>query len=212
MHQVVAAVLLTAPLVGVLSKATPAQTELRPSSTCIALTLPSVAGVDGSATSFATAVRDLFVSFLTGPGIKIVQLESRLPSQAALESREKGCGEILLATVTRKRSTGNGFGALVGRTAGIAAARTPVGAGVAGTIAGSATSAVGEAIYRLASQTRAKDEIELSYRLGTPETVPTVAPISAKAKARADGEDLLTGLVERAAAGILATVTGEGRR
>ena len=35
MHQVVATVLLMVLLLGVLSEATPAQTELRPSSTCI---------------------------------------------------------------------------------------------------------------------------------------------------------------------------------
>lgn len=212
MHQVVATAVLTASLVGILSGAVVTQQEPRPSSTCIALTLPSVEGIDGSATSFAAAVRDLFASFLTGPGLKTVQLESRLPSQAALEAREKDCREVLLATVTRKRSNGNGFSSIVGRTAGMAAVRTPVGGGVAGAIASGATSAVGQAIYGLASQTKAKDEIELTYRLGAPDAVANATPVSSKAKAKVDGEDLLTGLVERAAATIVATATAEGRR
>jgi hypothetical protein len=128
---------------------------------CIALTTPSVQGVDGDATAFGVAVRDLFGNFLTGPSIKAVKLDARLASQAILEAREKGCGQLLLASVTRKRSGGGTLGSALGQAAGIAAIRTPVGGGVAGTIASSATWAGGEAIYRFASQTRAKDELEL---------------------------------------------------
>jgi len=205
------AVVSIAALLGVIPDTVAAQSESRPPA-CVALTLPSVEGIDGSATSFAAAVRDLFASFLTGPGIKTLQLDSRLPSQAALEAREKECGYVLLATVTRKRSSGSGVGGVFGRAAGMAAVRTPVGGGVAGAIAGSATTAVGQAIYGLASQTRAKDEIALTYRLGAPDAVLNATPVSSKAKAKADGEDLLTGLVEKAATAILATATAERRQ
>ena len=205
---VLAVVMLAASMPGVFPDAATAQSESRLPAACVALTLPSVDGIDGSATSFAVAVRDLFASFLTGPGIQTIKLDSRLASQAALEARDKGCGQVLLATVTRKRSTGSGVGGIVGRAAGMAAVRVPIGGGVGGAIAGGATSAVGQAIYGLASQTRAKDQIELTYRLGAPEAVATATPISSKAKAKADGEDLLTGLVEKAATGILAAATG----
>lgn len=205
-------VVLAAPLLGISAEGVSPQSESRPPSACVALTLPSVEGIDGSATSFAAAVRDLFASFLTGPGIKTIQLESRLPSQAALEARGKGCGHLLLATVKRKRSTGSGVGGILGRAAGMAAVRVPIGGGVGGAIAGGATSAVGQAIYGLASQTRTRDEIELTYRLSAPDAVATAQPVSSKAKAKADGEDLLTGLVEKAASGILVAVTAEGRR
>lgn len=205
------AVMLAAPSPGAVPTGAASQAESRPSS-CVALTLPRVEGVDGSATSFAVAVRDLFASFLTGPGIKTIQLDARLASQAALEARDKGCEHVVLATVTRKRSTGSGVGGVLGRAAGMSAARVPVGGGVVGAIASGATSAVGQAIYGLASQTRARDEIELTYRLGSPDTVAAAKPVSSKAKAKADGEDLLTGLVEKAATGILAAATAGGHR
>src|SRR5688500_18129078 len=132
------AVMLTAPSPGVVPTGVPSQSESRPPS-CVALTLPRVEGVDGSATSFAVAVRDLFASFLTGPGIKTIQLDSRLASQAALEARDKGCEHVVLASVTRKRSTGSGVGGVLGRAAGMSAARVPVGGGVVGAIASGAT-------------------------------------------------------------------------
>jgi hypothetical protein len=177
---------------------------------CIALTLPSVQGVDGPAANYGTGVRDLFASYLTGPSIKTITLEARLPSQAALEARQKECGQVLLASVTRKRSEGK-TGGILGQAAGIAVMRTPIGGGVTGSIATGATWAGGEAIYRFSSQVRAKDEIELSYRLGPPDSVELAKPVTSKSKAKTDGEDVLTPLIEKAASAIVASATSRGR-
>jgi len=168
---------------------------------CIALTLPSVQGAEDPA-NFGTGVRDLFVSYLTGPSIKAITLEARLPSQAALEARQKECGQVLLTSVTRKHSESKAAG-ILGQAAGSAVMRTPLGGGVTGALASGATSAGGEAIYRFSSQVRAKDEIELSYRFGTPDAVEAAKPVTAKAKAKTDGEDVLTPLVEKAASAIV---------
>ena len=178
--------------------------------TCVALTMPSVQGVDGNATSFAGAVRDLFAAYLKGPSISTVSLESRLASQAALEARDQGCGQMLLVTIERKRSSGK-VSRILGQAAGVAVSRAPYGGGVTGAVASGATWAGGEAIYRFATEIRAKDELELSYRLGPPQEVERVGPVTSKAKANADGEDLLTPLVEKAANGIVAAATHGGR-
>lgn len=177
---------------------------------CVALTLPSVQGVDGPAANYGAGVRDLFASYLTGPSIKTITLEARLPSQAALEARQKECGQVLLASVTRKRSDGK-KGGILGQAAGVAVMRTPLGGGVAGAVASGATWAGGEAIYRFSSQVRAKDEIELSYRLGPPDAVEAARPVTSKAKAKTDGEDVLTPLVEKAATAIVASATAGGK-
>jgi len=177
---------------------------------CVALTVPSVQGVDGNATSFAVAVRDLFAMYLKGPSIRTESLESRLASQAVLEARGKGCGQMLLITVERKRSSGKA-GRILGQAAGVAVTRAPLVGGVTGAVASGATWAGGEAIYRFASEVRAKDELELSYRLGAPDAVERVKPVIEKAKAKSDGEDLLTPLVEKAANGIATTATAGGR-
>ena len=56
---------------------TQAAAQTPPAPACVALTIPSVQGVDDS-TGFATAVRDLFASYLKGPTLQTVSLESRL--------------------------------------------------------------------------------------------------------------------------------------
>jgi hypothetical protein len=182
----------------------------KPAATCVALTLPSVQGVDGNATSFATAVRDLLASYLKGPSIRTESLESRLAAQAALEARDKNCGQMVLVTVQRKRASG-GASRIFGQAAGLGLTHTMAGAGVTGAVASGATLAGGEAIYRFASEIRAKDELVLSYRLGTPDAVERAKPVSFNGKAKSDGEDLLTPLVEQAANGIAATATGGGQ-
>lgn len=172
---------------------------------CLAVVLPSVQGVDGSAVDVATGLRDLFVSYLNGPALRTITLEARLPAQAAIEARQKGCDRMLLTTMVRKRDGGSRLGGVLGQAAGTAAWHLPYGA--AGSVARGAAIAGAQAASTLASDTRRKDEVRLEYRIGTPDTVGAAKPVSSKAKARSDGEDLLTPLVERASAEIFGAVT-----
>src|ERR671914_1224677 len=89
--------------VAVAQEAAPPQPSTAPG-TCIAIGLPAVQGVEGSAVDVGNAVRELFSGFLTGPSMKVVALDARLASQASEEARQKGCGHVLTATLTRKRS------------------------------------------------------------------------------------------------------------
>lgn len=172
---------------------------------CLAVVLPSVQGVDGSATDVASGVRDLFVSFLTGPALRVITLEARLPAQAAIEARQKNCERMLLTTMVRKRDSGSRLGGVLGQAAGTAAWHIPYGGGA--TMARGAAIAGAQAATTLASDTRRKDEVRLEYRVGPPDSVAGAKAVSSKAKARADGEDLLTPLVERAAAEIFGAAT-----
>jgi hypothetical protein len=190
------AALLTLPATGSAQEA---------SAPCLAVVLPSVQGVDGSATDVASGVRDLFVSFLTGPALRVITLEARLPAQAAIEAREKNCELMLLTTMIRKRDGGNNLGGVLGQAAGTAAWHLPYGG--AGAMARGAAIAGAQAATTLASDTRRKDEVRLEYRVGPRDSVAGVKAVSSKAKARADGEDLLTPLVERAAAEIFGAAT-----
>jgi hypothetical protein len=169
--------------------------------------LPSVTGAD-SATNVASAVRELFASYLNGPSIKTVSLDARLPSQAVLEAQAKGCGHVLLVSVTRKHSSGGGkMGGILGQAAEGAAWRVPYTAGVGGAVAAGAAIGGVQAISGMASDTKKKDEIELTYRVGPPQSVEAAAPVVSKAKAKSDGEDLLTPLVEHASEDIVKIAT-----
>lgn len=176
------------------------------SAPCLALVLPSVQGVEGSAVDVATGLRDLFVGYLNGPALRTIALEARLPAQAAIEARQKNCDRMLLTTMVRKRDSGSKMAGVLGQAAGTAAWHLPYGAVGSGVARGAAIAGA-QAASTLASDTRRKDEVRLEYRIGTPDTAAAAKPVSSKAKARADGEDLLTPLVERASAEIFGAVT-----
>jgi hypothetical protein len=173
---------------------------------CIAVVLPSVQGVEGDATAIGASLRDLFASFLKGPSLEVVRLESRLASHAFDEARLKQCPLVLTATMTRKRDGGGGghvLGNVIGQAGSSAAWGLPMGSVGAAAVRG-ATVATTQAIGELASSTKARDEVRLDYKLTAIDGKAVLVPKTDKAKAQADGEDLLTPMVERAAEAIVA--------
>jgi len=176
---------------------------------CVAIVLPSARGVDGDATAFATSLRDLFMSYLTGPSLRSIPLDARLPAQAVEEARQKDCGYVLVSTVTRVRHDGGGgVGRALGRAAGTAASYgLPYGGSAAGAAARGVAVAGAYAISNMSDTTKAKDELTLEYRFGTVNNVNSAMLTSKKSKAKHDGEDLLTPMVETASAAIATAVS-----
>jgi hypothetical protein len=175
--------------------------------TCIALVLPSAKGAAGDATEFAKSLRELFTSYLTGPSLRAIPVDARLASQAIEEARQKQCGYLLLTSIERKRNDGSGWGRALGRAAGNAAFYgVPYGGTAATAAARGAAIAGAHAISAMAETTKAKDEVTLEYRFGMLDNATRAAPQTQKAKAKSDGEDLLTPLVEKAAEAIAAAV------
>jgi hypothetical protein len=180
------------------------QLAAQPETTCIAIVLPSVQGVDGSATEVAAGIRELFASYLTGPSLRAVLLEARLATQAVEEARQKDCGHVLVTTLTRKRG-GTSLGKALGQAAGTAAWYVP-GGGAGSAIARGAAVAGAQAVSTMAGSTRAKDEMRLDYKFSPLDRAAAATPQTLKAKATSDGEDIVTPLVEKASAAIAATV------
>lgn len=174
-------------------------------STCIGIVSASVQGVEGSAGDFGASVGDLFVSYLKGPSIQVIQLQARLASQAIEEAKQQSCDHVLTATLTRKRG-GSGFGKVMGQAAGSAAWYIPGGGTAKSAIARGVAVATAQAVASLASTTRAKDEMRLEYRVSSPAGATVVGPKTEKLKAKVDGEDLLTPLVEKASESIVRAI------
>lgn len=173
---------------------------------CVSLPLPSLRGADGNASDLAAALRDLVSSFLTGPSFRTVLLDARLAEHAIAEAQEKNCGAVLTVTLTKKKSGGGALGRVLGSAASEAAWRLPYGNSAGTTAARSAAIAGTSAASHLASSTRAKDEMLLEFRLSSGgSTVLREGKDTAKAKT--DGEDLVTPLVERMAAVVAGAVT-----
>lgn len=177
-----------------------------PAKTCIAIVLPSVQGVEASATEVSGGVRDLLASYLNGPSIQVLPLEARLPSQAIEEARQKPCGYFLTATLTRKHGGGGALAKALGQSAGTASLYLPGGATVGSAVARSAVIGGAQAVSTIAWSTKAKDEMRLEYTLSASDGSPRGGTRTQRAKASVDREDLLTPLAERAAADIAASV------
>lgn len=156
------------------------------------------------------AVRETFTRFLTGPSLGVKPLTARLASQAREEARLAGCPYLLLPTIKHERKTGGSglFGKVAsgavqqGAWSAAGATNSTVGRVVAGAAAGAATSTVND--YAFAS--RVKDEFTLSYRLESARGAKLLEK-SEKRKAKSDGEDLLSPLVQNAAEAIVTAVS-----
>lgn len=88
--------------------------------------------------------------------------------------------------------------------AGTTAAWSLPGGGVGSAVARGAAVAASQTAAELAVSTKAKDEMRLEYRLAQTDGGPTFGPRTETAKAKVDGEDLLTPLVERVAEAVAA--------
>ena len=173
---------------------------------CIALLLPSVEGVD-DATAVATSVRSIFESYLTGPSLQSVMLDAKLASQASQEARQKECPRILNVTISRKAgSSGPGKAATIARAAGTTAAYIPI-PGVGGAVAAGAAHGGAVAVEDLAYRTHAKDEITMTYKIVTADGATVLAPKTESAKAKSNGEDLLTPLIAKASEAVAGVIT-----
>jgi hypothetical protein len=203
----VAAFVFARPSVAAGQVAPSAGVSAGPTPACIAIVLPSVQGVDGSAGDVSGALRQLLTSYLTGPSLKAVPLEARLQSQALEEARQKGCDHILTTTLTRRRAGGGLLGKALGQAAGTAAWYVPGVASTGGAMARGAVIAGAQAVSTVASSTKAKDEMRLDYGFSSLDEAATATPVTLKAKAATDGEDLLTPLAEKAAEAVAAALS-----
>jgi hypothetical protein len=165
---------------------------------------PKAQVTTGSAAQAAEAVRNTFAGYLTGPRLEITSLNARLPSQAMEEARQSQCDYVLYASMTQKKGGGGGmFSRAIGNVVGAAAGHIPVA--TAGEAA--ARGAVITGVYttaNIASNVKAKDEITLEYKLEPVGGARPALSKTDKAKAKSDGEDVLTPLIERAAEAIVA--------
>jgi hypothetical protein len=176
-----------------------------PATACVALVRPRVQGVAGAAGDVAAGVRDLFAKYLSGPSIRTILVDARLESQAMEEVRQKACAHVLTVTLSHTRGGGALNRALV-HGAGGAAMFLPGGGSIASAVVRSAAMGGAQAMVTMAALTRANDEIRLEYGVVAVDGSVLVAPKSDKAKAQADGEDIVTPLVERAAIVIAAAL------
>jgi hypothetical protein len=171
---------------------------------------------------YSTPIRNVVVALMNGPAVEIAALESHVPLQLQAEAQQKQCDYILYSGVVVKHSSGGGFGKLM-KIGSTAASFNPavmmtksVGSMVAAQGAAAAASQMAaqqmqqQAISQLAGfngQIKSKDDVTVQYQLITTSQSTSVLQKTLQGKAKSDGEDVLTPLLQQTANTVLTQVT-----
>lgn len=171
---------------------------------------------------FSTPIRNVVVALMAGPAVEIAPLESHVPLQLQAEAQQKQCDYILYSGVVVKHSSGGGFGKFM-KIGSTAASFNPavmmtksVGSIVAAQGAAVAASQIAaqqmqqQAVSQLAGfngQIKSKDDVTVQYQLITTAQSTSVLQKTLQGKAKSDGEDVLTPLLQQTANAVLTQVT-----
>jgi hypothetical protein len=165
----------------------------------------SAVGEGLNAAELATAIQNSLNQYLKAPNIEIVPLEAVLPAALEAEAKQKECDYVIYANVAHKKGSGGGFGKAFSGVIAPTVGRIGIGhtGSVAGNIAGQVATAAIVSAGTMAANVKAKDEVTLDVRLQAPGNATPATSKQLKAKAKADGEDILTPMIEQAAQAIL---------
>ena len=165
-------------------------------------------GQGNSGANVAEPIRGMLSQYLNGPTQEIVPLSAMLSSQIDAEAKAKECDYVLFSTISQK--LGGGGAANFLKKAGPMTSMIPVvgmAGGVSGAVAGAVTGTAVSSAANVASTVKAKSEITLEYKLMIPGNDVPVLANTEKAKAKEDGEDIISPLMEQAATAIVAELT-----
>jgi hypothetical protein len=168
---------------------------------------------------YGTPIRNAIVSTMSGPAVEIAPLDAHIPIQLQAEAQQKQCDYILLSSVTVKHSSssfdkymrmGNAaanFNPMIAmtRSMGTMAAQASQVASQAAVM--TAQQQVASQLASFNGQIKTKDDVTIDYQLYPTGQGQPKLQSSLKGKAKADGEDVLTPLIEQEATNILTEVT-----
>lgn len=155
-----------------------------------------------NAGDLAAAVQNTLGEYLKGTNIELVPLEAKLASAIDNEAKEKECDFVLYVNASHKKGGGGGFG-MLGKSIGSVVAQT--GGGSWGNTAANNVGriAANTIVAATVSQNvKAKDEITLDIKLQKGGN--SAFSKQYKAKAKSNGDDILSPMIEQIAEAILA--------
>jgi hypothetical protein len=158
-----------------------------------------------NAAALAEGVRNSLVETLPAPSFEAVPLEAQVPEQIVEEARRKECDYILYTNITHKKG-GGGLGGFLRKAAPVADI-VPMGSGTSAVVASTVTRTAIHTAAAVATSIKSKDEVAFDYRL-VPVSSPSTIVVSKtiKAKAKSDGEDVLTPLIGQEASAVQSAV------
>ncbi len=171
---------------------------------------------------YSTPIRNAEVALMSGPAVEIAALESHVALQLQAEAQQKQCDYILLSGVLVKHSSGGSFGKFmkIGQTA---ASLNPAmmmtkSLGSMAAAQGAAMAAQQMAAQQMQQQAmsqlagfngqiKSKDDVTVQYQLVATGQGTPVLQNTLQGKAKSDGEDVLTPLLQQTANAVLTQVS-----
>ena len=148
-------------------------------------------------------MRETISSYLAGSNIETIELKARLAGIALTEAQKRECDFVLYVSLDRKRkgSSGGGGGGLSAILGSIG------GGGIGKKLPGSKeASKVGADVAKMGGSisalSKANDEMTFGYKLMVSDGTRAVAEKTTTGKVKADGDDVLTPMIESAAQAI----------
>lgn len=168
--------------------------------------LPPATATNGAAADPGTAdaARQTLASYLTGPTLGSVLTAAKLATQAREEAKRSGCRGVVFVTVKLVHAAAGG-NPLLGKLATKIETQVYRATTRTNALTRDAAREAAGAARDLARSVKSKDELTLEYRLESLAGA-VVVKNSTSRKAGADGEDLLTPLLEGAAEAVAGAV------
>ena len=153
-----------------------------------------------NAQALAGAIQTSLGEYFKGTGVEIVLLEAKLSSAIEQEAKNSNFDFVLFAQVSHKRG-GGGFGGLrsIGNVLGGA---VPYGGSVAGQVAAETARVTIWTAADAAASIKAKDELTLDVNLKKTDGSAALTR-QFKSKAKSEGEDIISPIVEQATQAIV---------
>jgi hypothetical protein len=148
-----------------------------------------------NASELSAGIQNTLAEYLKMPNVEVVRLEAKLPTAIEAEAKEKECDFVIYANVSHKKGGGGMFGKALGKLSETVARR----AYGSSDHVGKATQITIMTAAAASGNVKSKDHISLEIKLVVTGGASPVAAKQFQAKAKADGEDIITPLVEQAA-------------
>jgi hypothetical protein len=150
----------------------------------------------------AATIQSTLGEYLKGTKIELVPISAKLSSAIESEAKQKECDYVLYANVSHKKGGSGMFGSALGKISETVAGRAYGSSDIAGKVAQVSIISAAAATTNV----KAKDEITLDVKMNQPGNSATVLTKQAKAKAKSDGEDIITPVVEQIAQAVFNAV------
>jgi curli biogenesis system outer membrane secretion channel CsgG len=166
---------------------------------------------DSASSGVAESVRTLIIQSLAGAAVEVTPVGGSLSAEIDAQAKEKSCDYILYSSLSQKKSGGMGFlnkampaANFIPTVAVMKGASSALGSAMS---AAANAQAAQVAASSAAGTVKAKNDVAFEYKLMAVNNTTPLLASAVKAKAKTDGDDVISPLIQQAAASIVAELT-----